>query len=92
MNGKSRSAVGAAAQDGEAAAGATSFTGTAFGVTGGPDPEPTVTDLGSGLTAVDGFVYWNTWETSDERLTGDVARRLAGGIDLPEDSGPQEPR
>jgi hypothetical protein len=66
------SAVGVAAQDGEAAAGATSFTGTAFGVTGGPDPEPTVTDLGSGLTAVDGFVYWNTWETSDERLTGDV--------------------
>jgi MscS family membrane protein len=25
-------------------------------------------------------------------LEGEVARRLAGGIDLPDDSGPQEPR
>ena len=65
------SAVGVAAQDDEAAAGATSFTGSALG---GPaiDVETTETDLGNGFTAVDGFTYRNTWEASDERMTGDV--------------------
>ena len=64
------SAVGVAAQDEEEAAGATSFTGTAVG--GDPIVEVTPTDLGNGLIAVDGFTYRNTWESSDERLTGDV--------------------
>lgn len=65
------SAVGVAAQDEESVAGATSFTGTPRG---GPalDVDTIETDLGDGFTAVDGFTYRNTWETSDERLTGDV--------------------
>jgi hypothetical protein len=66
------SAVGVAAQDDETAAGAVSFTGTAFGVPGGPDVETTETDLGNGFIALDGFTYRNTWESSDERLTGDL--------------------
>jgi ABC-type antimicrobial peptide transport system permease subunit len=32
----------------------------------------TEADLGNGFTAVDGFTYRNTWEASDERMTGDV--------------------
>ena len=65
------STAGIVAQDEETAAGTTSFTGTAFG---GPEVDlvPSETDLGNGLTAVDGFGYRNTWEASDERLTGDV--------------------
>ena len=64
------STVGVAAQDEEAASGATSFTGTALG--GDPIVETTATDLGNGLIAVDGYTYRNTWEASDERITGDV--------------------
>ena len=65
------SAVGVGAQDEEAAAGATSFTGTGFG--GDPiEVETTETDLGNGFIAVDGFTYRNTWEASDERLAGNV--------------------
>lgn len=64
--------VGVAAQDEEMAAGAVSFTGSGRG---GPQVSPgrtTETDLPKGYTAVDGFTYRNTWESTDERLTGDL--------------------
>lgn len=65
------SAVAVAARDEETAAGTASFTGS---VSGGPalDVETTETDLPNGFTAVDGYTYRNTWESSDGRLTGDV--------------------
>ena len=65
------SAVGVAAQDEEAADGATSFTGSVRGGEG-VDVETTETDLGNGYLAVDGFTWRNNWVSSDERLTGDV--------------------
>ena len=63
------SAIGVAAQDEEAAAGATSFTGS---VRGGEGADIETTALPNGYLAMDGFAYRNTWESSDERLTGDV--------------------
>ena len=65
------SAVGVAAQDEEAAAEVASFTGSIRGGEG-LDVETTETVFPNGFTAVDGFTWRNNWESSDERLTGDV--------------------
>jgi hypothetical protein len=65
------SSVGVAAQDEETAAGATSFTGSVRGGEG-VDVETTETVFPNGFTAVDGATWRNNWESSDERLTGDV--------------------
>jgi hypothetical protein len=64
------SALGVAAQDEEAAASAVSFTGS---VRGGEGADIETTALPNGYMAMDGFTYRNTWESSDERLTGEVS-------------------
>lgn len=65
------SALGVAAQDDEAAADVTSFTGTISFVD--IASESTDTDLGNGFTDYSGFVILNSYESSDPRFTGDAS-------------------
>ncbi len=66
------SAIGVAAQDEEAPAGVTSFTGSFSTDAEWPDVA-TETELPNGFSETTGHVRLNSWVSSDPRLTGDVA-------------------